>query len=94
MITAAATIMVCVFLSFVLGDVRAVKLFGLSLAVAVFLDAFVVRSLLLPAIMYLLGEKAWWLPRWLDRVLPRLGVEPSPDALAEPAEPPRERVSA
>jgi len=47
-----------------------------------------------PAIMYLLGEKAWWLPHWLDRVLPRVGVEPSPDALAEPAELPRERVSA
>jgi RND superfamily putative drug exporter len=58
-ITAAATIMVCVFLSFVLGDVRAVKLFGLSLAAAVFLDAFVVRSLLLPAVLQLLGRATW-----------------------------------
>ena len=93
-ITAAATIMVCVFASFALGDDLTVKLFGIGLAVAVFLDAFVIRTALVPAIMYLLGEKAWWLPRWLDRVLPRVGVEPSPDALAEPAEPPRERVSA
>ena len=90
-ITAAATIMVCVFASFALGDDLTVKLFGIGLAVAVFLDAFVIRTALVPAIMYLLGEKAWWLPRWLDRLLPRLGVEPSPDALAEP---PRERVSA
>jgi RND superfamily putative drug exporter len=93
-ITAAATIMVCVFASFALGDDLTVKLFGIGLAVAVFLDAFVIRTALVPAIMYLLGEKAWWLPHWLDRVLPRVGVEPSPDALAEPAEPPRERVSA
>ena len=93
-ITAAATIMVCVFASFALGDDLTVKLFGIGLAVAVFLDAFVIRTALVPAIMYLLGEKAWWLPRWLDRVLPRVGVEPSPDALAERAEPPRERVSA
>jgi len=93
-ITAAATIMVCVFASFALGDDLTVKLFGIGLAVAVFLDAFVIRTALVPAIMYLLGEKAWWLPHWLDRVLPRVGVEPSPDALAEPAELPRERVSA
>ena len=93
-ITAAATIMVCVFASFALGDDLTVKLFGIGLAVAVFLDAFVIRTALVPAIMYLLGEKAWWLPQWLDRVLPRVGVEPSPDALAEPAELPRERVSA
>jgi RND superfamily putative drug exporter len=76
-ITAAATIMVCVFLSFVLGDVRGVKLFGLSLASAVFLDAFVVRSLLVPATLELLGRTTWMLPRWLDRRLPHLAIEPA-----------------
>jgi RND superfamily putative drug exporter len=74
-VTAAATIMVCVFLSFVLGDMRVVKLFGLSLATAVFLDAFVVRSLLLPAVLALLGERTWTLPRWLERHLPRIGAD-------------------
>jgi RND superfamily putative drug exporter len=89
-ITAAATIMVCVFLSFVLGDVRAVKLFGLSLAAAVFLDAFVVRSLLLPAVLQLLGRATWWLPDWLERRLPHLAIEPG-EAPAPPRdEPPRE----
>jgi putative drug exporter of the RND superfamily len=94
-ITAAATIMVCVFASFALGDDLTVKLFGIALAVAVFLDAFVIRTALVPAIMELLGARAWWLPRSLDRVLPRLGVEPSPQPSAAPAEPsadrPRER---
>jgi RND superfamily putative drug exporter len=69
-ITAAATIMICVFLSFVFGSERAIKLFGLSLASAVFLDAFVIRSLLLPAVLELLGRRTWMLPRWLGRRLP------------------------
>jgi RND superfamily putative drug exporter len=89
-ITAAATIMVCVFLSFVLGDVRAVKLFGLSLAVAVFLDAFVVRSLLLPAVLQLLGRATWWLPDWLERRLPHLAIEPAEAPAPPREEPPRE----
>jgi RND superfamily putative drug exporter len=75
-ITAAATIMICVFLSFGLNDDRAVKLFGLSFAIAVFVDAFVVRSLLLPALLHLLGRRTWWLPAWLDRRLPHLAIEP------------------
>jgi RND superfamily putative drug exporter len=75
-ITAAATIMVCVFLSFVLVDIRPVKMFGLSLASAVFLDAFVVRSLLLPAVLVLLGRRTWALPDWLGRRLPHLAVDP------------------
>ena len=75
-ITAAAMIMVLVFLAFVLGDDITIKLFGVGLAVAVFLDAFVIRSVLVPAVMQILGERAWWLPRGLDRVLPRLAVEP------------------
>jgi RND superfamily putative drug exporter len=89
-ITAAATIMVCVFLSFVLGDVRAVKLFGLSLASAVFLDAFVVRSLLLPAVLQLLGRATWWLPDWLERRLPRLAIEPAEPQERRHDEPPRD----
>jgi len=74
-VTAAATIMVCVFVSFVLGDQRIVKLFGLSLATAVFLDAFVVRSLLLPSTLALLGRRTWSLPAALDRRLPGISIE-------------------
>jgi RND superfamily putative drug exporter len=74
-ITAAATIMLVVFLSFVIGDQRVVKVFGLALASAVFLDAFVVRSLLLPALLQLLGARTWWLPSFLDRRLPRVAAE-------------------
>jgi RND superfamily putative drug exporter len=75
-ITAAAMIMVLVFLAFVLGDELTIKLFGVGLAAAVFIDAFLIRSVLVPAIMQLLGARAWWLPRPLDRVLPRFNVEP------------------
>jgi putative drug exporter of the RND superfamily len=78
-VTAAATIMVCVFVSFVLGDQRVVKLFGLSLASAVFLDAFVVRSLLLPSVLTLLGRRAWALPSAFERHLPRIVID-APDA--------------
>jgi RND superfamily putative drug exporter len=74
-ITAAAAIMVCVFGSFVVADVRALKLIGLGLAVAVLIDATLVRLVLVPATMELLGDRNWWLPRWLDRVLPRLSIE-------------------
>ena len=74
-ITAAALIMVCVFAAFVLGDDRQLKLFGLGMAFAVFIDATVVRMLLVPATMELLGDRNWWIPRWLDRVLPKIDVE-------------------
>lgn len=74
-ITAAALIMVCVFAAFMLGDDRSLKLFGLGMAVAVFIDATVVRMLLVPATMELLGARNWWIPKWLDRVLPRIDVE-------------------
>ncbi|HEY2536540.1 MAG TPA: MMPL family transporter [Solirubrobacteraceae bacterium] len=74
-VTAAAAIMVCVFLSFMLGEDRVIKEFGLSLASAVLLDALVVRCLLLPAVLHLVGERTWWLPAWLDRALPRLNIE-------------------
>ncbi len=74
-VTAAAAIMVCVFLSFMLGEDRIIKEFGLSLASAVFLDALVVRCLLLPATLDIIGRITWALPAWLDRLLPRLNVE-------------------
>ena len=74
-ITAAATIMVFVFGSFVLDPTRSIKMFGFGLAVAVLLDATVVLMLLVPATMELLGDRNWWLPRWLDRVLPKIDVE-------------------
>ena len=83
-ITAAATIMICVFLSFALNPDRAVKLFGLSFAIAVFVDAFVVRNLLLPATLQLLGKRTWWLPGWLDRRMPHLAIEP-PELARQPA---------
>jgi RND superfamily putative drug exporter len=68
--------MVCVFGSFVAGDnLHVLKLFGLGLATAIFVDATVVRMVLVPATMELLGKANWWLPRWLDRVVPRLSVE-------------------
>jgi RND superfamily putative drug exporter len=74
-VTAAAAIMVCVFLSFMLGENRVIKEFGLSLASAVFLDAVVIRCLLLPAVLELVGERTWWIPAWLDRILPRVNIE-------------------
>jgi putative drug exporter of the RND superfamily len=77
-ITAAAAIMCTVFLSFMIGEDRIIKLFGLGLASAVLIDAVIIRSVLVPAIMQLFGERAWWLPDWLDRLLPRLHVEPAP----------------
>lgn len=78
-ITAAAAIMVVVFGSFVLEDARVIKMFGLGLASAILLDATLVRMLLVPATMELLGAKNWWLPKWLDRLLPTLNVEGSHD---------------
>jgi putative drug exporter of the RND superfamily len=74
-ITAAALIMFCVFSAFVLGDDRSLKLFGLGLAVAVLVDATVVRMVLVPATMELLGDRNWWFPHWLDRILPRVHIE-------------------
>ncbi len=84
-ITAAAAIMVCVFGSFVVADVRSIKLIGLGLAVAVLIDATLVRMVLVPATMELLGDRNWWLPRWANRVLPRLQIErPATKPLEEP----------
>jgi RND superfamily putative drug exporter len=83
-VTAAATIMISVFGAFILEEDPLIRSIGFALAAAVFLDAFVVRMALIPALMYLLGDKAWWLPRWLDRLLPELDVEGEKLAL-EPA---------
>jgi RND superfamily putative drug exporter len=74
-ITAAAAIMVLVFGSFALGSDRVIKLFGIGLASAVFFDAVIIRCLLVPALMEIFGRRAWWLPSWLDRRLPRLAIE-------------------
>jgi RND superfamily putative drug exporter len=76
-VTAAAAIMVCVFLSFMLGESRIIKEFGLSLASAVFLDALVIRCLLLPAVLSIVGARTWQVPAWLDRLLPRINIEGS-----------------
>jgi RND superfamily putative drug exporter len=76
-VTAAAAIMICVFLSFMLGENKVIKEFGLSLAATVFLDAVIVRCLLLPAVLELLGDTTWRIPRWLDRPPPRVNIESS-----------------
>jgi len=76
-ITAAATIMICVFGAFVFGGQRVIAEFGIGLAAAVFLDAFILRTVLVPALMHLFGPANWWLPGWLDRILPHLAVEPA-----------------
>ena len=81
-ITAAAAIMVVVFASFALGDDRVLKLFGISFAAAIFLDATIVRVVLVPATMELLGDRNWWFPRWLSWI-PRLHVEAESDLETE-----------
>ncbi|CCK27280.1 integral membrane export protein [Streptomyces davaonensis JCM 4913] len=80
-INSAAVIMISVFLAFVLSGDRVIAMFGIALAAAVALDAFVLRTLLVPALMHLLGGANWWLPRWLDARLPRISIEP-PEARA------------
>ena len=91
-ITAAAAIMFAVFGSFVAGDSAEIKMFGLGLAVAVLLDATVIRMLVVPASMKVLGNANWWIPAWLDRLLPNLDIEGS-EATEElepaPASPPK-----
>jgi putative drug exporter of the RND superfamily len=95
-ITAAAAIMFCVFGSFVVGDLRVLKVFGLGLAVAVLIDATIVRMVLVPATMELLGNVNWWFPKWLDRIVPSLDVEGEADAVIDldqpSAEPPSRPV--
>jgi len=76
-IAAAGAIMTLVFASFILGDERVIRMFGLGLAMAIAIDAFVIRTLLVPSLMHVFGRANWWLPGWLDRALPRLSVEPA-----------------
>jgi RND superfamily putative drug exporter len=80
MITAAALIMICVFMAFVFGGQRTIAEFGVGLATAVAIDAFVLRTVLVPALMHLFGKANWWLPGWLDRILPRFSIEGAPTA--------------
>ena len=100
-ITSAALIMISVFLGFVLGDDPTVKMFGLGLATAIFIDATIVRMVLVPAAMTLLGDANWWIPRWIDRLLPAVDIDgragspmpempadPFPEADRAPTEPP------
>jgi putative drug exporter of the RND superfamily len=85
-ITAAAAIMICVFSAFILGDNRVIKLFGLGLASAVLIDVLIVRTLILPSVMVLLGRLNWAMPSALGRLLPRIDVEGTtePDVVLEP----------
>ncbi len=79
----AAAIMSSVFLAFVPSTNSTIKLFGLALASAVIIDAFIVRLVLVPALMSMLGKANWWLPGWLDRILPRVQIEPSEDEISD-----------
>jgi putative drug exporter of the RND superfamily len=95
-ITSAALIMFCVFAAFVVNGDPTVKQFGVGLATAILIDATVVRCLLVPAVMVLSGKANWWLPRWLDRILPRISIEgegyfeqPAPEPPPAPAAPAR-----
>jgi putative drug exporter of the RND superfamily len=74
-ITAAASIMILVFLSFLTNPSIIIQQFGVGLAAAVIVDAFIVRTALLPALMHLCGRANWWLPRWLDRRLPHVTID-------------------
>jgi RND superfamily putative drug exporter len=76
-ITAASLIMILVFVAFILTGQEAIMQIGLGFAAAIFVDAYVIRTVLVPAIMHMLGRANWWLPGWLDRTLPRLRVEPA-----------------
>jgi RND superfamily putative drug exporter len=83
-ITSAALIMISVFGGFILGDDPFIKMFGLGLATAIFVDATIVRIVLVPATMKLLGDNNWWIPAWLDRLIPHIDIEgdsalPSPE---------------
>jgi RND superfamily putative drug exporter len=74
-ITAAALVMICVFLSFAIGGQRVIAEFGIGLGGAVLIDAFVIRTVLVPALMHYIGKANWWMPRWLNRVVPHVAVE-------------------
>jgi RND superfamily putative drug exporter len=84
-ITAAAAIMVAVFGAFILGPDRVIKQFGVGLATAIFVDATIVRLFLVPSTMELLGKANWWMPKWLDRLLPHVNVEGPSEPAQAPA---------
>ncbi len=86
-ITAAALIMISVFLGFVASDDPVVKMMGIGLATAVAVDATIVRMVLVPSTMTLVGDANWWLPEWLDRILPRLDIEGEPESEPDPTGP-------
>jgi putative drug exporter of the RND superfamily len=86
-ITAAAAIMILVFASFALGPSIIIKQFGLGLAGAIIIDAFIIRTVVVPSLMHVFGNANWWLPRWLDRAIPHLNVEGSHAPSAAPAPP-------
>ncbi len=92
-ITAAASVMVIVFGSFLLNDQRVVNMFGFGLAFAIFVDATIVRTVLVPATMELAGKANWWLPGWMDRILPRVHTPELPDA-SQPSTDPAPHVPA
>ena len=85
-VTAAAIIMIAVFGAFAIGNERALAMMGVGFAAAIFIDAFIIRLLLLPAVMHLAGPAMWWMPAWLDKRLPHLNIEP-PDADDRPPTP-------
>jgi len=90
-ITSAALIMISVFAGFVLSADPTVKMFGLGLATAVLVDATIVRVVLVPATMRLLGDWNWWLPGWLDRLLPKVSIEADPIPTPADESPDRDR---
>jgi RND superfamily putative drug exporter len=85
-ITAAALIMIAVFLGFLVSPGRPIKIFGTGLASAVFLDAFILRTMLVPALMNIFGKANWYLPAWLDRITPHFSVEPADEAVPAPSD--------
>ena len=89
-ITAAAIIMIAVFGGFILGPNRVVKLVGIGLAGAIFIDAFILRTILVPSLMHVFGKANWWFPKWLDRITPKVSVEPPEDEVGGRDEPERE----
>ena len=84
-IIAASLIMSSVFFSFTLVDERVIKEFGIGLGTAILADALIVRMVLVPSVMHLFGNRAWWFPRWLDRLLPNLSVEGSSQPAPAPS---------
>ena len=92
-IIAAATIMILVFSAFILSGQQIIGEIGIGLAAAVLLDAFLLRTILVPALMHLSGRANWWLPGWLDRTLPHLSIEPAIQPPASPTPAPASEVA-